>query len=80
MQMSNWAIRTTLAALIMAGAAAGCERPEDPVVEPVLERTSPAHTPPSRRVRIALGPVPASAPAERPAQVNLSRASSSVYL
>jgi hypothetical protein len=79
MQMRSWAVRTTLA-LIIGGAAAGCERREDPVAEPVLERTSPAQTPPSRRVRIALRAGPGSAPVEWPAQVHLSPASSSVYL
>jgi hypothetical protein len=60
--MRRWMLRAGLAALVVTFAGSGCEQHEAPVAEPVLERTSPAHTPPSRRVRIALQAVPAAVP------------------
>jgi hypothetical protein len=61
-QMRRRLLRAGLAAVLVTFAGSGCEKHEAPAAEPVLERTSPAHTPPSRRVRIALHAVPLAVP------------------
>jgi hypothetical protein len=59
-------IRAGLATLLVTFAGSGCEQPEEPAAEPVLERTSPAQTPASRRVRIAQAAVPGGVAAGTP--------------